>query len=611
MEEGSTMVAHDPMEKLDPAVREWWNDPVQRARFEERMHGGGMSRRKVLAVIGAFAAGTAAIACGGSDDKQTSGTTAPASGTTAAGQAGAAGEKLAGTQLLRNTVTDEPGTFDYNFDLYAASSSYVGAQLMKYDANLNVVPDLAESFSVNQSGDVYTFKIRQGSKWSNGDPVTANDWVYSWTRRLDPNSGANYKSFLYDIKNGRQFANKEISDPSSLGLRAIDANTLEVTLEAPAGYFPALAAYVAATPVSKTGVERWGKEYGTEADKFVAHGPFKPVKWDHNKSFEIAKNEGYWGAKDIKLERVSYLIVKQDQRVATYENNEIDMVPSANVGDLRRISSDSKLSKEMYKFDQVGTWYLSPNPRFPPFDNAQVRLAMAHAIDRDKLVKDVIQELGTAAYTMNPPGTPFHNSNKYDQYTKYDPKMAMDLLKGTPYEGGRNWPKITMSMRNNEADAHKASMAAIIQMYKENLGMTIDSEVADPRAVYQEMWQGNKQLMWLRWYMDYPDANNTSFECFYSGIPAGSRRSWWENKEYDDLVLQGKSEPNLERRKQAYAKADEVMVKEAGAIFAYYPYAFGLRKPWVKGTPKNSAGQDVPDWNIFIRQLDTVYILEH
>ena len=99
--------------------------------------------------------------------------------------------------------------------------------------------------------------------------------------------------------------------------------------------------------------------------------------------------------------------------------------------------------------------------------------------------------------------------------------------------------------------------------------MNIDLEQGDPQAVYKEMWNGNKQLMWLRWYMDYPDANNTNYECFYSKIPAGSRRSWWENEEFDRLVVQAKSEKDQEKRKQLYAQSDEILVREAGAIFTY------------------------------------------
>jgi ABC-type transport system substrate-binding protein len=207
---------------------------------------------------------------------------------------------------------------------------------------------------------------------------------------------------------------------------------------------------------------------------------------------------------------------------------------------------------------------------------------------------------------MNP-GSPFYHPTKYDEFTKFDPARAMEQLKGTEYEGGRNWPKITMSMRSNEADAHKAAMAALVQMFKEHLKMDMDSEVGDPQAVYREMRQGNKQLMWIRWYMDYPDPNNAHGDCFYSKIPAGSRRSWWENAEFDALVEQGRAEPDLAKRQAIYKKADDILVREAGAIFAYYPLHYGLRKPYIKGMPVNKEGGLVPDFNIFIREAERLY----
>jgi ABC-type oligopeptide transport system substrate-binding subunit len=591
--------------------QDWWNDPEQRQRFEQRMSHTPLSRRSVLGLIGAFASGAAVIACGSDDKSETKATAAPSGGSPAAGAAtAAAGEKLAKEQKIRLIQTVEPATFDNNFNLYGDNAFIVNEGLLKFDPSQSAVPAIAESFTVNDKGDVYTFKLRKNAKWSNGDPITAKDFIYSWTRRLDPTSGANYAGFLHDIKNGESFNTKKGATAADLGLKAIDDYTLEVTLQAPAGYFPILVAYQAAVPAHRASVEKFGDKYGTDADKYVGTGPFKLTRWDHDKSYELSKNENYHSAKDIKLEKVVYTIAKRETWVNAYENNEIDYASNLNFGDFKRLSGDSKLSKEIFKFDQVGSWYLMPNPKHKPFDNIKVRQAMAHAIDRDKLVKEVLQGLATPAFTQNSPGTPHYNSNKYEAATKFDPKMAMDLLKGTEYEGGKNSPKITMSVRNNEADAHRAAGTAIIQMLKENLGMTVDYEVADPQAVYKEMWNGNKQLMWLRWYMDYPDANNTNYECFYSKIPAGSRRSWWENAKFDELVVQAKSEPSQEKRKQLYAQSDEILVTEAGAIFLYYPLAYGLKKATVKGLPKNKEGADVVDWNIFIRMLDTMYMVE-
>ena len=596
----------------DHGNERWFEDQEQIARFERRMSATGMSRRAVLGFVGAVAA-AAAAACGGGEKETTKATTAPGGSSPAAGSStGAAtgNEKLAKDQVYRKPNTVEPATFDYNFNLYADATPLVSAGLLKFDPEQAPVPDLAESFSVNDKGDIFTFKIRKGTKWSNGDEVKAGDFVYSWTRRLDPTSGADYAAFLHDIKNAVAFNEKKTAKAEDLGLKAVDDYTLQVTLEAPAGYFPALVAYTAAVPTHKASVEKFGKQYGLDADKFVGSGPYKLTKWEHSKGWEIEKNEGYWAAKDLKLTNVKFTIIKIDQQVASFENNEIDNVPQAAFGDFDRLSKDAKLKDQIFKFDQVGSWYLMPNPRFKPFDNIKVRQAMAHAVDRDKYVKDILKGLAAPAFTQNSPGTPFYNPNKYDAATKFDPKLAMDLLKGTEYEGGKNWPKITMSMRNNENDAHKAVMAALIQDFKTHLGMTIDSEIGDPQVVYKEMRQGNKQLMWLRWYMDYPDANNNNYECFYSGIPAGSRRSWWENKEFDDLVLKGKGEPNFQKRKDMYAKSDEILVTEAAAVFLYYPLAYGLRNPKIKGIPKNKAGNFVPNWNIFQREEDFLYKVE-
>src|SRR5688500_11721415 len=192
--------------------QDWWNDPEQRSRFERRMSNSPLSRRKVLGIIGAFASGAAVIACGGGDDDKPAAqsTTAPGTGGTTTGAATpAAGEKLAKEQRIRLANTVEPATFDYNFNLYGDASPYVSEGLLKFDENQSPKPGIAESFSVNDKGDVYTFKLRKDAKWSNGDPVKASDFVFSWTRRLDPTSGANYAGFLHDIKNAESFNNKK------------------------------------------------------------------------------------------------------------------------------------------------------------------------------------------------------------------------------------------------------------------------------------------------------------------------------------------------------------------------------------------------------------------
>jgi oligopeptide transport system substrate-binding protein len=594
------------------AGQDWWNDPEQRALFEERMSGTPVTRRALLGLIGAVASGAVVIACGGGNKTQESkATTAPGGGSPGAGAAAqTGGAKLAKEQTFRSVAHFEPVGFDYNKDLYSMGTAYVLAGLLQFDPDYNVMPDMAESFTVNDTGDVYTFKIRKDSKWSNGDPVTAKDFEWSWKRQLDPKTAASYAGFLFDIKNAQAFNEGKITDADQVGVKATDDSTLQVTLEGPRGYFPILAAYIASFPAHRASVEKYGDKY-SEAGNFVGNGPFKLTKWEHNKSFEIAKNDGYWNAKNIKIERVTYPIIAQEATFPAYQNNEIDYVDRGDIGNLKLVQNDAKMSKEMFKFSPVGTWYLMPNPNFKPFDLKEVRLAMAHAIDRDKIAKDIYQGLAQPAYTMNPPGTPGYNENKYDQYTKYDPKMAMDLLKGTPYEGGKNWPKITLSQRK-ETDADAAAGEAIIQMLKDNLGMKdFDHEIGEPKETYLRMYQNKIQLMWIRWYMDYPDPNNFNWQCFYSKVPESSKRSHWVNEDYDKLVDQAKGEKDQAKRIQLYHQSDEVLAKDGGAIFVHYPLFYGMFKPWVQGLPQNKQGLAVPDWNIFVRMLDRLSIAEH
>src|SRR5579884_2773105 len=189
------------------AGQDWWNDPEQRALFEERMSGTPVTRRALLGLIGAVASGAVVIACGGGNKTlESKATTAPGGGSPGAGAAAqTGGANLAKEQTFRSVTHFEPVGFDYNKDLYSMGTAYVHAGLLQFDPDYNVLPDMAESFTVNDTGDVYTFKIRKDTKWSNGDPVTAKDFEWSWKRQLDPKTAASYAGFLFDIKNAQAF----------------------------------------------------------------------------------------------------------------------------------------------------------------------------------------------------------------------------------------------------------------------------------------------------------------------------------------------------------------------------------------------------------------------
>ncbi|MEZ4570406.1 MAG: ABC transporter substrate-binding protein [Thermomicrobiales bacterium] len=285
------------------------------------------------------------------------------------------------------------------------------------------------------------------------------------------------------------------------------------------------------------------------------------------------------------------------------------MALARTAGQLERVNSDPQLSEEKKEFNLFGSWYLVPDPNFEPFDVKEVRIAMAKSIDRETIVSAVLRGLGAPAYTLMPPGTPHYNPNTYEEYTAYDPEAAMAMLDGTPYEGGENWPAITLTHRE-EGDAPKAAAEAVINMLDENLGMKIEHEIGEPEVTYERMYNHEIQLMWVRWYIDYPDANNYQYQVWYAGEGTSGQRHSFKSEEYDRIVTEAKSAP-AEERVQLYQQADEILAEEAACIVVYYPYGYGLMKPYVTNLPVNSNGDFTPSWNVFIRDYDWYQILEH
>src|SRR5258706_5808230 len=316
---------------------------------------------------------------------------------------------------------------------------------MKFNDDFQPVPYVAEKVSSNADGSVRTFTIRKDSKWSDGGPCTARDFEWSWKRQMDPASKKPYSSYFYDIKGAEPFNKGKVPDGSQVGVVAQDDWTLEVTLEGPRGYFPVLSAYLAALPPHKGAVEKFGDKW-TEAGNIVCNGPFTLEAWEHNKQIVLKQNPHYYGAKDVHLTRVMMPIIPIASGTLPYENNELDLT-ALQAGDLKRLQSDARMSKDVFRYPFPGTWYLLPQTTKPPFDNLKVRKAVAHAIDRENVVK-VSQGLAVPAWSMIPPGFPGAvDDAKIKAIQKYDKKLALEQLKCTPFEGGKNWPKITLSMR--------------------------------------------------------------------------------------------------------------------------------------------------------------------
>lgn len=543
-------------------------------------------------------------------------------------------------------LVNDPVSFDWNLNLYCGAETETFAGLLTFDADLNAIPEWAETFTTNEDASVWTFNIRKDNKgWTDGKPVTAGDFVWSWGRQLLPENAAAYAGFLFDVKNAERLNTSTLNADGThtdaegnpvtvedLGLKAIDDWTLEVTCEGPRAYFPQVVAYQAAVPAPQWAVEEYGAEvWASGSVPLVSNGPFKLDNWEHNVLIQCSPNEGYWNVGALGIKQLMVPITPGGTEVLTYEqgegNNRLDWV-SIGAADLSRFAEDPVLSEQLKKYVYPGIWMLVPSNGFAPFgtkipvgsnlteadmpteeEALAVRKALTHAIDRSRLV-ELTQGMVIEAYCMTPIGVyGYLDDPQFQENLKFDPTMAMDMLKGTRYEGGQNWPDIVINMRGGEEVYNSDIMCNdVVAQLQENLGMSLNIQVWPEASWRPELFKNEWQLVWIRWWADYPDPNNQYGDMYYSKKASGKRQSW-SNEEFDNLVEEGKAVPDPVARLDVYRKAEQVIQGDVGYIPVVYrqdTYAF---KPWVTNVAVNSQGFTVPLGNIYTRMSSNVKIV--
>jgi oligopeptide transport system substrate-binding protein len=579
----------------------------------QRFKSAGMSRRNLMKVAAAAAAGTVT----------TAGVQRYVGPGVAAAPRGVALRQEVGPdeKFYHNTRRIDPLSFDFNLNVYAQAEEECFSGLLTFDADLNAVPDWAETFTSNEDTTVWTFNIRPDNQgWTNGTetrPVTAQDFVYSWERQLNPANAAAYAGFLFDIKNAEKYnLGEEGITPEDLGVRAVDDWTLEVEMQGPRAYFPQVVAFYAAVPAAQWAVEEYGSDKWASGDvPLWSNGPFKLDRWEHDVMVEVSPNPGHWNVENIHLKKVYEPIIPAETAVLAYERGEGDQrldwvnVPAS---DLPRFQENPELSEQLHNYVFPGIWMLVPSNGQEPFQNDEVglkvRQALSHAVDRTRLV-ELTNGLAIEAYTMVPTGVfGYIDDPEIAAIQAFDPAKAKEQLVGTPYEGGQNWPDITMHMRGEEEIFNSDLMANdIVAQLQENLGMNVSIQVWPEASWRPELFKNEFQLVWIRWYYDYPDPNNGYGDMFYSRKASGKRQAW-SNEQFDDLVNQAKSEADPDKRLEIYKQAERVIQEDVGYIPVVYRVDQYAYKPWVKDVAVNRQGFWVPYGVIYVRMLSTVRV---
>lgn len=569
-----------------------------------------MDRRSFMKIAAAAAAGTVT----------TAGMDKYVGGVSAAPRRALFMQEATGDRVLYQFARqDDPTSFDFNLNLYCNAEPAAYSGLLTFDADLNAVPDWAETFTSNDDATVWTFNIRKDNiGWTNGTDthaVTAPDFVYSWERQLNPANAAAYAGFLFDIKNAEKYnLGEEGVAAEDLGVKALDEWTLEVTMEGPRGYFPQVVGYTAAVPSAQWAVEEYGSDKWASGDVPIwTNGIVKVDRWEHDVVIEMSPNAGHWEGENVNFDKIYEPILPAESTVLAYErgegNQKLDWAPIP-ASDLTRYQDDPELAKQLQKYVYPGIWMLIPSNGMEPFQNDEtglkVRRAVSHAIDRARLV-ELTNGQTAEAYCMVPTGVfGFFDDPEINDMQKFDPALAMEQLVGTPYEGGANWPEITLHMRGSEEIYNSDLMVNdMVAQLQENLGMNVNIQVWPGETWRPELFKNEFQLAWIRWWYDYPDPNNGYGDMFYSRKTSGKRQAW-SNDEFDDLVNEGKSIPDPDARLEIYKKAEKVIQGDVGYIPVVYRvdnYAF---KPWIKDVAVNRQGFWVPDGNIYIRMMANV-----
>ena len=501
-------------------------------RFDRRI-----SRRSFLAAAGVSAAALALTACGGSSSSTAAASTA-ASGASSATAGTAAGGTL--NVMLETEVQSldpQVATDGTSFEVIA---DYTDG-LMQMDTDGSAVPAIAETYDISEDGKTYTFHLRD-AKWSNGDAVTAADFVFGWHRAVDPATASEYSYMLSDI--GQVVNAAEIiageKPVTDLGVTAVDDKTLEVQLNVPVSYFLSLMYFPTFYPVNEAFYNTCADTFGTSPDTVLSNGAF--ILTDYQPAataFELAKNPDYYDADSISLDGLAYQVIKDSQQaLMSYQTGALDMT-LLNGEQVDQVKDDPE-------FTSVGAgylWYISPNVAgVPDLANLNLRKAMTFALDRDAITGDVLKDGSTPAYTAvpaqfatGPDGSDFSaDQTKFADSCAYDPDKAKEFYEAAKAELGKD--SFTFDLVVDADDAPQK----VAQVVKEQLettleGLTVNLTVEPKKQRVQDLQDGNFQLGLTRWGPDYADPMT------YLGMwVTGNSNNYglWSDADYDAIIAE-------------------------------------------------------------------------
>jgi len=436
----------------------------------------------------------------------------------------------------------------------------------------------AESWSISDDGKEYVFNINKNAKWSNGESVTADDFVWSWKRILTASLGSQYPDMLYYLEGAYEYHNGLIDDFDQVGVKSIDEHTLQVNLKNPTPFFLGLLSHYSTWPVHKETVLKFGdiddrNGEWTRPGNFVCNGPFQLKTWELNNKIVVEKNPHYYDASIVQLNEIHYYpvsnVMTEDRMFRAGQLHLTSTLPSQKCPIY--IEENPNLRIDPY----MGTYFYRINTENEVLKDVKVRKALAYSIDRQLLVDKVTKCGQIPAYSFTPPGT-----NGYQPTTEipFDPVLAKSLLDEAGFSEENPFPKLEILFNTNED--HRKLALAIQQMWQINLGIEVELVNQDWKVYLNREMIGDFQISRAGWIGDYEDPN-TFLDLMRPN--RGNNKTGWENMEYDALVEKANTINNQAERYELLYKAEEILIENMPVIPLYtYVRAYQL-SPDVKG----------------------------
>lgn len=427
-------------------------------------------------------------------------------------------------------------------------------------------PGVAERWEHDGSFRVWTFYLREDARWSNGDPVTAGDFAYSYERMLTPALGAQYVQMLYLLENGAAFHQGEITDFSQVGVEVVDDRTLRLRLTGPTPYFLSMLKHYSWYPVHPPTIEaqaggmtdisgQWTR------DNFVGNGPFILKDWKPEQFIRVTKSPTYWDAKTVQLNEIYFFPVNDyETEFRMFQSGQLHLtstVPPNQVPVLRE-----RNYPELFTAPYLGVYYYRFNLGVEPLDDIRIRKALAMSINREQIVSEVVRGGQEAASTFVPPG--------FDGYTSpegipYDPERARELLAEAGFPNGEGFPELTLFF--NTSEGHRKIAEAIVRMWNTTLNINMVLDNADWKVFLARLDERNYEVARSAWIGDFMDPL-TFLELMRTGN--GNNRTNWSNADFDRLIAEGMASTSREAHYEKLRQAEAVLLEEVPVAPIYF-----------------------------------------